>query len=77
MTTALYRMTSPPRLGCHFRARMSARWWEHKRIIRHYLHRWPSQKAMAPGQAGQWTEDWFNGHGLFRLRGTMRYPKAQ
>jgi RNA-directed DNA polymerase len=28
------------------------------------------------GQAGAWTEDWFNGHGLHRLRGTIRYPRA-
>jgi RNA-directed DNA polymerase len=133
-------------LGCHFRARMSGRLWEHKRIVRYYLHRWPSQTAMArlrakvrdltgrnrvgidirdviaalnpilrgwgnyfrtgnaaikfiqldryvvwrlkrlmlkkrgrnlrPGQADQWTEPWFNGHGLHRLRGTIRYPKA-
>ena len=133
-------------LGCHFRARMSGRLWEQKRIVRYYLHRWPSQAAMArvrakvrdltgrnrvgidirdviaalnpilrgwgnyfrtgnaavkfgqidryvvwrlfrlmvkkrgrnlrPGQAGQWTEEWFNGHGLHRLRGTIRYPKA-
>ena len=133
-------------LGCHFRARMSGRLWEQKRIVRYYLHRWPSQTAMArvrakvrdltgrnrvgidvrdviavlnpilrgwgnyfrtgnaavkfgqidryvvwrlfrlmvkkrgrnlrPGQAGQWTEEWFNGHGLHRLRGTIRYPKA-
>ena len=28
------------------------------------------------GVAGQWTEDWFNDHGLYRLRGTVRYPKA-
>ena len=28
------------------------------------------------GQAQAWTEDWFNGHGLHRLRGTVRYPKA-
>ena len=28
------------------------------------------------GQARAWTEDWFNGHGLYRLRGTIRYPKA-
>jgi RNA-directed DNA polymerase len=34
-------------LGCHFRARMSGRLWEQKRIIRYYLHRWPSQRAMA------------------------------
>ncbi len=39
-------------LGCHFHARMSGRLWEQKRIVRYYLHRWPSQQAMkrAPGQ---------------------------
>jgi RNA-directed DNA polymerase len=34
-------------LGCHFRARMSGRLWEQRRIIRYYRHRWPSQTAMA------------------------------
>jgi len=133
-------------LGCHFRARMSGRLWEQKRIIRYYLHRWPSQRAMKrlrekvrdrtgrsrggtriewviedlnpilrgwgnyfrtgnaatkfrqidnyvvrrlkrllikkrgrnlhAGVAEQWTEDWFNQRGLYRLRGTVRYPKA-
>jgi RNA-directed DNA polymerase len=133
-------------LGCHFHARMSGRLWEQKRIIRYYLHRWPSQRAMKrlrdkvrdrtgrnragtdiriviadinpvlrgwgnyfrtgnagqkfrqagnyvvhrlrslmikkrgrnlhAGQARAWTEEWFNGHGLHRLRGTIRYPKA-
>ena len=133
-------------LGCHFRARMSGRLWEQRRIIRYYLHRWPSQQAMKrlrekvrnrtgrncvgadireviadlnpllrgwgnyfrtgnaatkfiqadkyvwqrlhglmvkkrgrnlhAGQAQVWTEEWFNGHGLYRLRGTIRYPKA-
>jgi RNA-directed DNA polymerase len=133
-------------LGCHFRARMSGRLWEQKRVVRYYLHRWPSQRAMKrlrekvhartgrnragadireviaelnpllrgwgnyfrtgnaglkfrqadgyvvwrlrtlmvrkrgrnlhAGQAQAWTEDWFNGHGLYRLRGTIRYPKA-
>jgi RNA-directed DNA polymerase len=133
-------------LGCHFRARMSGRLWEQRRIVRYYLHRWPSQTAMArlrakvrdrtgrnrvgidvreviaelnpilrgwgnyfrtgnagfkfrqidwyvtwrlfrlmvskrgrnlrAGQGDQWTEEWFNGHGLHRLRGTIRYPKA-
>ncbi|TAM88000.1 MAG: group II intron reverse transcriptase/maturase [Jatrophihabitans sp.] len=133
-------------LGCHFRARMSGRLWEQKRIVRYYLHRWPSQKAMKglrekvhdrtdrryagtdisvviqalnpvlrgwgnyfrtgnadskfhevdryvvwrlkrllikkrgrnlrAGQANQWTEQWFNDHGLHRLRGTVRYPIA-
>ncbi len=133
-------------LGCHFRARMSGRLWEQRGIVRYYLHRWPSQTAMArvrakvrertgrnragadirdvladinptlrgwgnyfrtgnaaqkfrqidsyvvdrlrhlmikkrgrnlrPGQTDQWTGEWFNGHGLHRLRGTIRYPKA-
>lgn len=133
-------------LGCHFRARMSGRLWERKRIIRYYLHRWPSQAAMKrlrqkvrdrtganrkgvpievviaeltpilrgwgnyfrtgnaadkfrqidwyvtmrlfrlqvkkrgrnlrAGVADQWTEDWLNQRGLYRLRGTVRYPKA-
>ncbi len=133
-------------LGCHFHARMSGRLWEQKRIVRYYLHRWPSQRAMSrlrdkirartrrnrvgldirdviadlnpllrgwgnyfrtgnaadkfrqaddyvvwrlrrlmikkrgrnlrAGQAQAWTEEWFNGHGLHRLRGTIRYPKA-
>ncbi len=133
-------------LGCHFRARMSGRLWEQRRIVRYYLHRWPSRTAMArlrdkirdrtgrnrvgidirvivaeltpilrgwgayfrtgnaaekfrqidkyvvwrlfrlmckkrgrnlrAGQADQWTEEWFNGHGLYRLRGTIQYPKA-
>jgi RNA-directed DNA polymerase len=133
-------------LGCHFHARMSGRLWEQKRIVRYYLHRWPSQQAMKrlrekihartgrnragqdirdviagvnpllrgwgnyfrtgnaavkfrqadryvvwrlrtlmvkkrgrnlrAGQAQAWTEQWFNGHGLHRLRGTVRYPKA-
>ena len=133
-------------LGCHFRARMSGRLWEQKRIVRYYLHRWPSRRAMKrlrekvrdrtganrrgmpievlieqlnpilrgwgnyfrtgnaatkfrqiddyvvrrlrtllikkrgrnlhAGVAAQWTEAWFNDHGLYRLRGTIRYPKA-
>jgi RNA-directed DNA polymerase len=133
-------------LGCHFHARMSGRLWEQKRIIRYYLHRWPSQQAMKQlrgkirdrtgrnragadirdvitdlnpllrgwgnyfrtgnaavkfgqaddyvvqrlrslmvkkrgrnlraGQVQAWTKEWFNGHGLYHLRGTVRYPKA-
>ncbi|HUB42821.1 MAG TPA: group II intron reverse transcriptase/maturase, partial [Streptosporangiaceae bacterium] len=33
-------------LGCHFRARMSGRLWEQRRVVRYYLHGWPSQRAM-------------------------------
>jgi RNA-directed DNA polymerase len=133
-------------LGCHFHARMSGRLWEQKRIVRYYLHRWPSQRAMKrlrekvrdrtganrkgwqiewiiadlnpilrgwgnyfrtgnaaakfrqvdryvvwrlrrlqvkkrgrnlhAGQADQWNDDWFNKLDLYRLSGTIRYPKA-
>ena len=43
------------------------------------LHRLMIKKRgrnLRPGQARTWTEEWFNGHGLHRLRGTIRYPKA-
>jgi len=134
-------------LGCHFRARMSGRLWEQKRIVRYYLHRWPALRAMKrlrekvkartsrnrvgvrdirividelnpilrgwgnyfrTGNAADkfrqvddyvvwrlqrlmikqrgrnlhrrkawvWTEDWFNGQGLHRLRGTIQYPRT-
>jgi RNA-directed DNA polymerase len=33
-------------------------------------------RNLRAGQLQVWTEDWFNGHGLYRLRGTIRYPKA-
>ncbi|MGH2728765.1 MAG: group II intron reverse transcriptase/maturase [Actinomycetota bacterium] len=28
------------------------------------------------GRSKAWTREWFEGHGLYRLRGTVRYPKA-
>jgi RNA-directed DNA polymerase len=33
-------------------------------------------RNLRAGAVDRWTEDWFNGHGLYRLRGTVRYPKA-
>jgi RNA-directed DNA polymerase len=33
-------------------------------------------RHLRPGQTQQWTEDWLNGLGLYRLRGTIRYPEA-
>ena len=33
-------------------------------------------RHLRPGQIRLWTEDWFNGLGLHRLRGTVRYPEA-
>ena len=46
-------------LGCHLHKRMSGRLWEQRRLRRYYLQRWPSLEAL----------------GLYRLRGTIRYPK--
>jgi RNA-directed DNA polymerase len=33
-------------------------------------------RHLRPGEAGVWTRDFFEGHGLVRLRGTIRYPEA-
>lgn len=33
-------------------------------------------RNLKPGQWLEWTEEWFNGHGLYRLRGTIRYPRT-
>jgi RNA-directed DNA polymerase len=131
-------------LGWHFRARMSGRLWEQRRVRRYYLHRWPSSRSMCrirekirhltrrarchadireviadlnrvlrgwggyfrtgnaarkfnqldsyvwwrlkrllikrygrnlhAGRAEAWTRDFFEAHGLHRLRGTVQYP---
>jgi RNA-directed DNA polymerase len=31
-------------------------------------------RNLRPGQVSQWTREWFEAHGLYRLRGTIRYP---
>jgi RNA-directed DNA polymerase len=70
-------------LGCHFRARMSGKLWEQKRIVRYYLHRWPSLRSMkrararvkaltARSQVGQQLEDVIARLNLF-LRGWGNY----
>lgn len=33
-------------------------------------------RNLRAGQVQQWTADWFRDQGLYRLRGTVRYPKA-
>jgi RNA-directed DNA polymerase len=38
-------------LGWHFHARMSGKQWEQRRIIRYYLHRWPSVRSMKRARA--------------------------
>ncbi|MGC2174475.1 MAG: group II intron reverse transcriptase/maturase, partial [Acidimicrobiales bacterium] len=70
-------------LGCHFRARMSGKLWEQQRIVRYYLHRWPSPRSMtrararikaltARSQVGQQLEDVIGRLNLF-LRGWGNY----
>ena len=70
-------------LGCHFHARMSGKLWEQKRIVRYYLHRWPSVRSMkrarakvkaltARSQVGQQLEDVIRRLNLF-LRGWGNY----
>jgi RNA-directed DNA polymerase len=31
-------------------------------------------RNLRPGQTAAWTREWFEAHGLYRLRGTIRYP---
>jgi RNA-directed DNA polymerase len=38
-------------LGFHFRARMSGKQWAQRRIVRYYLHRWPSARSMKRARA--------------------------
>ena len=70
-------------LGCHFRARMSGKVWEQRRVVRYYLHRWPSQRSMkrararikaltARSQVGQQLKDVIGRLNLF-LRGWGNY----
>jgi RNA-directed DNA polymerase len=43
------------------------------------LHRFMVKRQgrnLRPGDAEQWTRDFFHAHGLHRLRGTVRYPAA-
>ena len=33
-------------------------------------------RNLRAGEASRWTRDFFHGHGLYRLRGTVKYPEA-
>lgn len=47
------------------------------RYVCQRLHRFMVERYgrhLRPGQAAAWTREWFEGHGLHRLRGTIRYP---
>jgi RNA-directed DNA polymerase len=43
------------------------------RRLNHFLIR-RAGRNLKPGQVPQWTPVWFQGHGLYRLDGTIRYP---
>jgi RNA-directed DNA polymerase len=45
--------------------------WRLKRVLMHRQGR-----HLRPGQAAQWTPDYFHALGLHRLRGTIHYPEA-
>jgi RNA-directed DNA polymerase len=44
-------------------------WWRLKRLL---VKRYG--RNLHAGRADAWTRDWFEAHGLYRLRGTVRYP---
>ncbi len=46
-------------------------WWRLKRLL---IKRYG--RNLHAGRADAWTREWFEAHGLYRLRGTVRYPKA-
>ncbi len=54
-----------------FKAIDSYVWWRLKRLMikRH-------GRNLHAGRADAWTREWFEGHDLYRLRGTVRYPEA-
>lgn len=46
-------------------------WWRlHRLLVKRY------GRNLQPGRAEAWTREWFEAHGLYRLRGTVRYPGA-
>jgi group II intron reverse transcriptase/maturase len=46
-----------------------------ERRLRHFLIRRVGRN-LKPGQASQWSPEWLEQQGLYRLGGTIRYPKA-
>jgi RNA-directed DNA polymerase len=47
-------------------------WYVVNRVRRLMAHRYG--RFLKPDQFSVWTREWFEGHGLYRLRGTIRYP---
>lgn len=65
--------------GAYFRTGNAARKFNQldryveRQLARFMLRR--HRRHLRSGQARRWRRDWFEGHGLHRLRGTVRYPK--
>jgi RNA-directed DNA polymerase len=49
-------------------------WYVVRRLRRLMIKRYG--RNLRPGQTIVWTRQWFEAHGLYRLRGTIRYPVA-
>jgi len=66
--------------GTYFRTgNAAAKFRQIDRYVVDRLRRFLVQRQgrnLRPGQTVRWTEDWLNGLGLYRLRGTIRYPEA-
>ncbi|MFG2250864.1 group II intron reverse transcriptase/maturase [Spirillospora sp. NPDC048823] len=66
--------------GNYFRTgNAAAKFRQIDRYVVYRLHHLMVRKRgrnLRAGRAAEWNEEWFNGHGLYRLRGTIRYPGA-
>jgi len=66
--------------GNYFRTGNAAdRFIQVDRFVTRRLHRFMVKRkgrALRPGEADSWGQRFFEGHGLFRLSGTVRYPGA-
>jgi RNA-directed DNA polymerase len=64
--------------GNYFRTGNAAhKFMQVDRYVVRRLHRFlvrRSGRFLRPSQFTLWTREWFEGHGLYRLRGTIRYP---
>jgi RNA-directed DNA polymerase len=67
--------------GNHFRTGNAARKFEAVdtyvwRRLTQFM-RWRKGRHLRPAQATVWTREWFRGHGLHQLSGTVRYPNPR
>lgn len=67
-------------LGSYFRTgNVNSKCRQINAYVASRLHQLPIRKRgrnLKPGQWLEWTENWFTNHGLYRLRGSVRYPRS-